>query len=56
MLSNPPYGKSWAGDLKYIKDGKDIIDHRFLIKLRDYRGHEEETDATPRSLDGQLLF
>ncbi len=22
MLSNPPYGKSWSGELKYIKDGK----------------------------------
>ncbi len=56
MLSNPPYGKSWAGDLKYIKDGKDIIDPRFQIKLKDYRGNEEDADATPRSSDGQLLF
>jgi type I restriction enzyme M protein len=56
MLSNPPYGKSWAGDLKYIKDGKDIIDPRFQIKLKDYWGNEEDADATPRSSDGQLLF
>ena len=56
MLSNPPYGKSWASDLKYIKDGKDIIDPRFQIKLKDYWGNEEEADATPRSSDGQLLF
>ncbi|MDD3877491.1 MAG: class I SAM-dependent DNA methyltransferase [Bacteroidales bacterium] len=56
MLSNPPYGKSWASDLKYIKDGKDIIDPRFQIVLKDYWGKEEETDATPRSSDGQLLF
>ena len=56
MLSNPPYGKSWAGDLKYIKDGKDIIDPRFQIRLRDYWGNEEDADATPRSSDGQLLF
>ena len=56
MLSNPPYGKSWAGDLKYIKDGKDIIDPRFQIKLKDYWGREEDADATPRSSDGQLLF
>ncbi len=56
MLSNPPYGKSWAGDLKYIKDGKDIIDPRFKIKLKDFRSVEEDAEATPRSSDGQLLF
>ena len=56
MLSNPPYGKSWASELKYIKDGKDIIDPRFQIKLKDYWGTVEEADATPRSSDGQLLF
>jgi type I restriction enzyme M protein len=56
MLSNPPYGKSWASEQKYIKDGKDIIDARFQIKLKDYWGKEEDADATPRSSDGQLLF
>lgn len=56
MLSNPPYGKSWASEQKYIKDGKEIIDPRFQIKLKDYWGTEEEADAIPRSSDGQLLF
>ena len=56
MLSNPPYGKSWASDAKYIKDGKDIIDPRFIVRLKDYWGNEAEADATPRSSDGQLLF
>ena len=56
MLSNPPYGKSWASDLKYIKDGKEIIDPRFIVRLKDYWGVEAEADATPRSSDGQLLF
>lgn len=56
MLSNPPYGKSWVADQKYIKDGKDIIDPRFIVKLNDYWGNEETADATPRSSDGQLLF
>lgn len=56
MLSNPPYGKSWAGEQKYIKDGKDVIDSRFLIKLKNYWGEEEDADAVPRSSDGQLLF
>ncbi len=56
MLSNPPYGKSWASELKNIKDGKDIIDPRFIVRLKDYWGDEAEADATPRSSDGQLLF
>ena len=56
MLSNPPYGKSWASEQKYIKDGKDIIDPRFQIKLKNYWGEEEDADAVPRSSDGQLLF
>lgn len=56
MLSNPPYGKSWASELKNIKDGNDVIDPRFKVKLADYWGNEETVDATPRSSDGQLLF
>ena len=56
MLSNPPYGKSWSTELKYIKDGKDIIDSRFIVNLKDYWGNAEDADATPRSSDGQLLF
>ncbi len=56
MLSNPPYGKSWASELKYIRNGKDIIDSRFQIQLPNYWGEMEAADATPRSSDGQLLF
>jgi len=56
MLSNPPYGKSWSSELKYIKDGKDVIDSRFQVELSDYWGNTETVDATPRSSDGQLLF
>jgi len=56
MLSNPPYGKSWSSELKYIKDGKDVIDSRFQVELSDYWGNVETVDATPRSSDGQLLF
>ncbi|HBC3553037.1 TPA: SAM-dependent DNA methyltransferase [Vibrio parahaemolyticus] len=56
MLSNPPYGKSWASEQKYIKDGKDVIDPRFKVKLKDFWGNEAEQDAIPRSSDGQLLF
>lgn len=56
MLSNPPYGKSWATEQKYIKDGKEVIDSRFQIRLKNYWGIEEDADAIPRSSDGQLLF
>ncbi|TNH19753.1 class I SAM-dependent DNA methyltransferase [Halomonas sp. BL6] len=56
MLSNPPYGKSWSSEVKYIKDGKDVIDPRFQVELADYWGNKETVDATPRSSDGQLLF
>ena len=56
MLSNPPYGKSWSSELKYIKDGSEVIDPRFKVELTDYWGKTEIVDATPRSSDGQLLF
>jgi type I restriction enzyme M protein len=56
MLSNPPYGKSWSSEQKYIKDGKDVIDTRFQIQLKNYFNVLEDADAIPRSSDGQLLF
>lgn len=57
MLSNPPYGKSWASDQKHILEGKEVIDHRFQVQLTDYCGNNLTTKkATPRSSDGQLLF
>ncbi|MEO0890478.1 MAG: class I SAM-dependent DNA methyltransferase, partial [Pseudomonadota bacterium] len=56
MLSNPPYGKSWASEQKHIKDGKEVVDGRFKVTLKDYWGVESEQDAIPRSSDGQLLF
>ena len=56
MLSNPPYGKSWNSDQKYIKDGTEVIDSRFRVSLQDYWGDKDIYDAAPRSSDGQLLF
>ncbi len=56
MLSNPPYGKSWASEQKNIKEGNEVIDPRFKVELRDYWGNYATVDATPRSSDGQLLF
>ena len=58
MLSNPPYGKSWASEQKNIKEGTEVIDPRFKVQLADYWGKVDAkgSDATPRSSDGQLLF
>jgi type I restriction enzyme M protein len=56
MLSNPPYGKSWGSEQKFIKDNGEVIDPRFRVRLADYWGEAAEVDATPRSSDGQLLF
>ena len=57
MLSNPPYGKSWASEQNNIKG--DVPDPRFTVVLKDYWGNlpkEGFESATPRSSDGQLLF
>jgi type I restriction enzyme M protein len=56
MVSNPPYGKSWASEQRFINDGKDVIDPRFKVELNGYWGRKEVCDATPRASDGQLLF
>jgi type I restriction enzyme M protein len=56
MLSNPPYGKSYSSEQKYILDGKTILDSRFQVVLKNFHGVETTVPATPRSSDGQLLF
>jgi type I restriction enzyme M protein len=56
MLSNPPYGKSYSSEQKYILDGKTILDTRFQVVLKNFQGQETIVAATPRSSDGQLLF
>lgn len=56
MLSNPPYGKSYKSDQKYILDGKDVLDGRFEVLLKNFQGELEVVPAIPRSSDGQLLF
>jgi len=56
MLSNPPYGKSYKSEQKFILDGKDILDPLFQVELKDFKGNVETVGATPRSSDGQLLF
>ena len=52
MLSNPPYGKSWKGDLERMGGKGGIKDSRFLI---DHAGDGEFSLIT-RSSDGQMLF
>ena len=51
MLSNPPYGKSWKGDLERIGGKKGCKDPRFIVR---HRG--EELSLLTRSSDGQMLF
>ncbi|TFH34177.1 MAG: SAM-dependent DNA methyltransferase, partial [Anaerolineales bacterium] len=52
MLSNPPYGKSWKGDLERLGGKEGIKDPRFLIE---HDGNPEFSLIT-RSSDGQMLF
>lgn len=53
MLTNPPYGKTWAPDKKALGVGPKgaIIDKRFMLK-----GSYKEEAITSRVNDGQLMF
>ena len=52
MLSNPPYGKSWKGDLDRMGGKFGLKDPRFLIS---HAGNPEYSLVT-RTSDGQMLF
>jgi type I restriction enzyme M protein len=52
MLSNPPYGKSWKGDLERMGGKAGIKDPRFTVR----HGGDADYPLLPRSSDGQLLF
>lgn len=52
MLSNPPYGKSWKGDLERMGGKGNIRDPRFVLEHAD----DPEFSLATRSSDGQLLF
>lgn len=56
MITNPPYGKSWKSESEIIIRDKQLLDHRFALKLTNFAGEEEVLDCTPRTSDGQLLF
>jgi len=52
MLSNPPYGKSWKGDLERMGGKKGIQNPRFVIE----HAGDPEYSLVTRSSDGQMLF
>ena len=52
MLSNPPYGKSWKGDLERMGGKTGIQDPRFMIQ----HAGDPEYSLVTRSSDGQMLF
>ncbi len=56
MLSNPPYGKSWKTEQKFVIEGKEILQSRFEVNLPDFQDSYDFYPAVPRSSDGQLLF
>lgn len=52
MLSNPPYGKSWKGDLERMGGKSGIKDPRFVIEHDD----DPEYSLVTRVSDGQMMF
>ncbi|MDQ3191776.1 MAG: type I restriction-modification system subunit M [Bacteroidota bacterium] len=60
MLTNPPYGTSWKQDIDNLNVGSgkkiSIIDKRFNLLIKNFKGELEETCLTSRSNDGQLMF
>lgn len=60
MLTNPPYGTSWKEDISKLNVGSDkkisIVDKRFNLPIKNFKGELETTCLTSRSNDGQLMF
>ena len=52
MLSNPPYGKSWKGDMERLGGRSSIKDHRFITE----HGGDSDYSLITRSSDGQMMF
>ena len=52
MLSNPPYGKSWKGDMERLGGRSGIKDHRFITE----HGGDSDYSLITRSSDGQMMF
>lgn len=60
MLTNPPYGTTWKQDMENLNVGTDkkvsIVDKRFNLPIKNFKGELEGTCLTSRSNDGQLMF
>lgn len=60
MLTNPPYGTTWKQDIENLNVGTakkiSIVDKRFNLPIKNFKGGLEETCLTSRSNDGQLMF
>ena len=60
MLTNPPYGTTWKEDQKVLNVSTDkkisIVDKRFNLPIKNFKGELEQTCLTTRSNDGQLMF
>lgn len=60
MLTNPPYGTSWKEDIGKLNVGTgkkvSIVDRRFNLPIKNFKGELEENCLTSRSNDGQLMF
>jgi len=60
MLTNPPYGTTWKQDIENLNVGTEkkisIVDKRFNLPIKNFKGEPEVTCLTSRSNDGQLMF
>lgn len=60
MLTNPPYGTTWKQDQENLNVGTEkkisIVDKRFNLPIKNFKGEPEVTCLTSRSNDGQLMF
>ena len=60
MLTNPPYGTTWKQDIENLNVGGgkkiEIVDRRFNLPIKNFKGEKETTCLTSRSNDGQLMF
>ena len=52
MLSNPPYGKSWKGDMERLGGRSGVKDARFITE----HGGDPDYSLITRSSDGQMMF
>ncbi|MEJ7763548.1 MAG: class I SAM-dependent DNA methyltransferase, partial [Thermomicrobiales bacterium] len=52
MLSNPPYGKSWARDLDAVGGRGGLRDDRFVVA----HGDDPAMSLVTRTSDGQMMF